>query len=135
MKVLRRITYILIFAFLSACGNTGSQTEPGIISKIIASPTSTLPTPQVTIIPVPDAKAVITKFLQSLQKNDYASMYDLLSKDSRAAISSEDFSKKYNNALNIMSAASIEYTVNSAQLSPRAAEVAYSITYKTTLAS
>jgi penicillin-binding protein 2 len=133
MKVLRRITYILIFAFLSACGSGGAQ-SPGILPSLGKTPTSTLPTPQVTVIPAPDAKAVITKFLQSLQKDDYASMYDLLSKDSRAAISSEDFSKKYSNALNIMSAASLEYTVNSALLSPHAAEVAYSITYKTTLA-
>ena len=132
MKALRWINYILILAFLSACSTSGTGTGPNIFTN--ETPTSTLPTAQVTIIPAPDAQAAITEYLQALQKDDYAAMYDMLSKSSREAITLEDFSKRYNDALNNMSAASIEFTVNSSLLSPYAAEVAYSITYKTVLA-
>ena len=110
--------------------------EHGPIPNIFATstPTPPLPTAQATITPAPDAQAAITAFLQALQKDDYAGMYDMLSQSSREAITLEDFSKRYNDALNTMSAASIEYTINSSLLSPYAAEVAYSITYKTVLA-
>jgi len=131
MKVLRWINYILILTFLSACSTSGPGIPPIFANE---TPTSALPTAQATIIPAPDAKAAVTKYLQALQKDDYAAMYDMLSKSSREAITPENFSKRYNDALNTMSAASIEYTVNSSLLSPRAAEVAYSITYKTVLA-
>jgi cell division protein FtsI/penicillin-binding protein 2 len=131
MKALRWINYILILAFLSACGN-----GTGPLSPIFATstPTPLLPTAQVTIIPAPDAQAAVTAFLQALQKDDYAGMYDMLSQSSRDAITLEDFSKRYNDVLNMMSASNIEYAINSSQLSPQAAEVAYSIIYKTVLA-
>jgi len=134
MKAFRWINYILILAFLSACssgGAGGTGTNP--ITNLFATPTP-LPTAHAVVTPAPDAQTAITNYLQSLQKDDYAGMYDLLSKSSRDAITLEDFSKRYNDALNTMSAASIEYTVNSSLLSPFAAEVAYSITYKTVLA-
>ena len=134
MKVLRWINYILILAFLSACGTSSNGTGPlpGIFAP--STPTPPLPTAQVTIIPAPDAQAAITAFLQALQKDDYAGMYNMLSQSSRDAITLEDFSKRYNDALNTMSAGDIEYSINSSLLGPDAAEVAYDITYKTALA-
>ena len=104
MKVLRWINYILILAFLSACSSrwNGTRPIPGIFAT--STPTPPLPTAQVTIIPAPDAQAAVTAFLQALQKDDYAGMYDMLSQSSRDAITLEDFSKRYNDALNTMSA-------------------------------
>ena len=133
MKALRWINLLLILAFLSACSTSGTGGGPGVFTNIFATETP-LPTAQVTIIPAPDAQAAVTAFLQALQKDDFAGMYDMLSQPSRDAITLEDFSERYNDALNNMSAASIEYFINSYLLSPRAAEVAYSITYKTKLA-
>jgi cell division protein FtsI/penicillin-binding protein 2 len=132
MKVLRWVNYILILAFLTAC----SSGDNGPIVEIFATstPTSTLPTAVATIKSAPDAKAAITQYLQDYQKNDFAAMYEMLSKSSREAITSEAFAKRHNDTLNNMSASSIEFTVNSALLSPYAAEVGYSITYKTALA-
>jgi penicillin-binding protein 2 len=133
MKALRWINYILILTFLSSCsaGKTGSGV--GGFNNLFATPTP-LPTAHANVTPAPDAQTAITAYLQSLQKDDYAGMYNLLSKSSREAITLEDFSKRHNDALNTMSATSIEYTINSSLLSPIAAEVAYSITYKTVLA-
>jgi cell division protein FtsI/penicillin-binding protein 2 len=133
MKVLRWINYILILAFLSSC----SAGEPGGSGLGVFGPSATntpLPTAPVGITPAPDAQAAITQYLQAFQTDDFAGMYEMLSQSSRAAITLEDFTKRHNDALNIMSASSIEFTVNSALISPYAAEVGYNITYKTVLA-
>jgi penicillin-binding protein 2 len=132
MKELRWITFVLILAFLSSCGSGGNSPINQIFTG--SSPTPPLPTPHVDITPAPDAQAAITAFLQALLKYDYASMYDMLSKSSRDAITLDAFSKRYNDSLNMMSAAKIEYTVSSAQVTPFVADVGYSITYKTVLA-
>jgi len=132
MKALRWINYILILAFLSSCSAGANGSGVGI-PNLFTTPTP-LPTAHANVTPAPDAQSAITAYLQALQMDDYAGMYDMLSQSSRTAITIEDFSKRYNDALNTMSAASIEYTINSSLLSPYAAEVAYSITYKTVLA-
>jgi len=133
MKALRWIHFLLLLILLSACGTNGTGSGTGIFNNVFATATP-LPPPVVGITPAPDAQAAVTAFLQALQKDDYASMYDMLSQTSRESITLEDFSKRINDALNTMSAASIEYSINSSLLSPYAAEVAYSITYKTVLA-
>jgi penicillin-binding protein 2 len=128
MKVLRWANFIFITTFLSACSSGNVINVPGIF----ASPTS-LPPAQVTIIPAPDATAAVTKYLTALQHDDYETMYGMLAKASRDAIALDVFSKRWNDALNNMSAASIAYSINSSKISPYDAEVAYSVTYKTAL--
>ena len=132
MKVLHWINIFLILAFLSACsvGGTGGG---GGFSSLFTTPTP-LPTPLARITPAPDAQAAVTEFLQALQTDDYETMYAMLAKPSRDAITLEDFSTRWNNTLNEMSAASVEFVINSSQISPFNAEVGYSITYKTVLA-
>jgi cell division protein FtsI/penicillin-binding protein 2 len=130
MKSLRWIHLVLIVVFLSACASGG---EGSPLSGIFATPTP-LPTAQVHITPAPDAQAAVTAFLQALQVDDFESMYDMLTQASRDGITLEDFSKRWVNVLNEMSAASIEFTILSSQLSPFDAEIGYSITYKTVLA-
>lgn len=129
MKVLHWINFILILAFLTACSSGGI----GGIGEIFTTPTP-LPTAPVTIIPAPNAEAAVEEFLQALQRDDYETMYAMLAKSSRDAITLEDFSKRWNTSLNEMSASSIEYSIISSQVSPYNAEVGYSVTYKTVLA-
>ena len=132
MKVPRWISLILLLAFLSSCDSGG--TGPGsVFPNIFATPTP-LPTVPVKITPVPDVQAAVNKYLQALQNDGYDIMYNLLAKASREAITLEEFSKKHNDALNTMSAASIDYTINSSNINPYHAEVGYSITYHTVLA-
>ena len=133
MKVSHWINYVLILTFLSACGKSGGTGSNGGFSNIFSTPVP-LPTAKVTIIPAPDAQAAVTTFLQALQKDDYETMYSMLTKANRDAIKLEDFSKRWNTTLNEMSAANIEFVINSSQISPFKAEVGYSITYKTALA-
>ena len=131
MKVSRWINFILILTFLSACSSGGN----GPLNLFSTStPTQSLPTAQVAITPAPNAEAAVTDFLNALQKDDYPAMYAMLSKASRDSITLEDFSKRWNTTLNEMSAGSIEYAINSSQVSPYNGEVGYGITYKTALA-
>ncbi|MCQ3938293.1 MAG: hypothetical protein DPW18_14775 [Chloroflexi bacterium] len=127
MKPLRRIQILLLFLFVSACSSSSG------IAGIFETPTP-LPTAQAGITPAPDAQAAVTEFLEALQRDDFEIMYNMLSQTSREGITLEDFSKRWNNALNEMSASSLDFVVSSSTVSPRNAEVGYSITYKTTLA-
>ena len=135
MKVLRWINYILILTFLASCSSGGINGTPGSnpISGFFATPTP-LPTAEVHITAVPDAQAAVKIYLDALLNNDYAGMYAMLNKSSRDAMALEDFSARYDDALNNMSASSVEYTINSSKPSPREAEVAYNIIYHTALA-
>lgn len=127
---LRWIQLVLIVLFLSACASSGGGNP---ITGIFSTPVP-LPTAQARITPAPDAQAAVTAFLQALQQDDFESMYAMLTASSKDGISLEDFSKRWNNALNEMSASSIDFSVLSSQISPYNAEVGYSITYKTVLA-
>ncbi|MCC7117214.1 MAG: hypothetical protein IT310_01710 [Anaerolineales bacterium] len=139
MKFLRWMNLLLAVTLLSACDSTGQTNggtpEPGGLSGLFSSETSTpLPTAPVTIIPAPDAKAVVTKYLEALQKDDYETMYNLLTAESQSSVTLEDFSKRWNDSLNEMSAKAIDFTVGSSLLSPYKAEVGYAVTYQTVLA-
>ena len=133
MKVFRWINLLLILIFLTACGSGGTGGGSNPISNLFTTPTP-LPTAHATIIPAPDVQAAVTTFLQALQKDDFETMYAMLAKQSRDTLTLEDFSQRWNNALNEMSAANIEFAVNSSLVTPYKAEVGYSITYKTVLA-
>jgi penicillin-binding protein 2 len=130
MKPLRWFYFILIIIFLSACVSGGDG-----VPSIFGGPTSTpLPTASAGITPAPDENAAITQYLEALQLDDFETMYSMLTQASRDAVTLEDFSKRWNDALNNMSAAEIEFTINSSQKGPYHAEIGYSVTYHTVLA-
>ena len=126
MKFLRWLNLIAILTFLSACGLNGGGLPFG------STPTS-LPQPPVTIISAPDVDTALKAYLEALKADDYNTMYALISKVSQDAISLEDFAKRNRDALNEMSAGSIEYEVLSSLVGPYSSEVAYRITYHTAL--
>ncbi len=72
-------------------------------------------------------------FLAALQNNDYATMYALLSKASQSALTQDAFSKKYDDALNTMGAAKIDFQILSQVLHPSSAQVGFQIIYHTAL--
>lgn len=127
MKSKRLIQLMLIVIFITACSSSNGPVS------IFATDTP-LPTAPVTIISAPDAQAAVNTFFDALKENNYEVMYSMLSQESRSAISLEDFSKRWNDTLNEMSAANFEIAILTSQISPRNAEVGYSITYQTVLA-
>jgi penicillin-binding protein 2 len=129
MKVFRWLNFMVVVAMLlGACSqNTGG---PGFT---LFGPTATLPSAQPTIIHAPEAEPVINAYFDALKVFDYAAMYGMLTQLSRDALTLEDFSKRYNDALNSMSATSFDYEIVASQLSPEVAQVGYRITYHTAL--
>lgn len=145
MKFLRWIYFFLMIVALSACkssviagGNATGTGTPGssFFGSIFPTNTSTpsLPTPMVAKTPAPDVRAAVTAYLQAYQSDNYEVMYNMLAQISRDALTLEDFSKQNAGALNTMSAGSFDFAINSSQVSPYKAEVAYSVTYRTALA-
>jgi len=129
MKSLRLFNFMIIALMLVGC--TSSSGMGG--GSIFATDTP-LPPPQVRITPAPDAKAAVTAFFDALKNDDYEVMYAMLSTASREAITLEDFSKRWNDALNTMSASSVDVVVGNSTISPFNAEVGYTINYQTVLA-
>ncbi len=120
MSYFRLTTLLLLAAFLlAACG--------------IATGTAELPTPPTYTTPAPSVEAAISAYLEALQVEDFAAMYNLVSQESRAALTQEEFARKYNDALNAMSASQVEYAILSTLTHPDSAEASYQVTYKTVL--
>ena len=132
MKLYRVLVILLVIALvLTACGSNGGSNG---ISELFATDTPIpLPTAHVNVTPAPDARAAVGAYLDALKVGDYAGMYSMLTKISQESITQDDFSKRYNDALNEMSAGSIDYQVTADKKSPYSAEVAFSIIYKTAL--
>ncbi len=129
MKPLRWIYVAVTLSLLAACA-PGPNGGP-VISIFKSTPT--LPPPNVTVIPAPDARAALTQFLEALKNNDFTAMYAMLSAESQAAVAQDLFLTKYSEALNTMGAATLDYQVNSQLLSPSAAQVGFKIVYHTAL--
>ncbi len=126
MKFLRWLNLIVIMVFLSACGSNGIAV-PGF-------PTETpLPPPSVTIVSTPDVNATLSAYLDAYKVDDYNTMYGILSKVTRDAVTLEDFAKRNRDALNNMSAGSFDYEILSSLVNPYSAELAYRVTYHTAL--
>ncbi|MBK7449426.1 MAG: hypothetical protein IPJ47_08345 [Anaerolineales bacterium] len=130
MKSLRWKQFVLTAFIIAGCTSSGTG---GGMSAIFATDTP-LPTAQVRVTPAPNAEAAVTAFFDALKTDDYEVMYAMLSQASRDAVTLEDFSKRWNDALNNMSAASFDVVLGSTSITPFNAEIGYSITYKTVLA-
>ena len=128
MKSSRWIQILFIALILAACSSS-----QGGVGSIFATDTP-LPTPKVGVTPAPDEAAAVTAFFDALKTDDYEIMYGMLSKSSREALTLEDFSKRWNDALNTMSASGFDLSILSSTISPFNAEVEYGITYRTVLA-
>jgi len=91
---MRKLKYILILIVLMVMS---SCVSPSGTSTSESTATPTLPNPQVHVTPAPDAKAMVDAFMSAWQVEDYEVMYALLTSDSQAVISQEDFKEKYLN--------------------------------------
>jgi len=112
---------ILILLFLAACSASPEQTATSV-------PTETLPAPEVRVTPAPDAQAASQTFFESWRAGDYASMYGMLSEQSHAAVSQEDFIKIYQDNANQMALDDVAYELGNTTVSPALAEVDYTAT-------
>ncbi|MFH2038491.1 MAG: penicillin-binding transpeptidase domain-containing protein [Chloroflexota bacterium] len=115
------LNLVMILVLLVACSpqNGGDQNTP-------------LP-PQVGITPAPNVESSMQVFMDAWMVEDFTSMYSMLTQASRDTIPLEDFSSRIKKALNAMNVASIEYKITSVLTNPLTAQVAYHITYHSSL--
>jgi penicillin-binding protein 2 len=115
------INFAIILVLLVACSpqNGGNQT--------------TSPPPQVDTTPAPSVESAMQGFMDAWMVEDFESMYTQLTQASRDTITLEDFSARIKNALNAMNVASMEYNIISTLTNPRTAQVAFHISYHTSL--
>ncbi len=92
-----------------------------------------LPTPPIGITSVPHAAAAMEAFLALFQKDDFVAMYAMLSKEAAAKISADEFSARYANAIENLSASTLDFQLIGEALGPRVAQVAFRVTYHTVL--
>ena len=150
MKPRYLLNLLLMLAFLTGCGSVGGG----------GTSTPSLPTAQINITRVPSADAALRAFLDAMSRavtgttsspaetvttpspagtetpppvDDYATMYSLLTQASHNAISQDDFTKRYTDDLNAMSANAVEYNILSILTDPQNSQASFHIIYHTNL--
>jgi penicillin-binding protein 2 len=109
---------LILAMFLASCG---------------PQPAAELPTPQAEVTTVPDVESSAQAFLTAWQAQDYATMYAMLSKDSKQAISQADFTAYYQDTVSNATLQSITAQLLSTSLSPNQSTAACHVTYNTSL--
>ncbi len=129
MKVLCWLELVLLTLLLVACSRSagGPTLAPGTTPMMTGTP------PVVGITHAPEAEAAMGNFLEALKKYDFISMYAMTSQATQESLSQEAFVAKYNDALNTLGAAKLDYQLLSETKSPSAAQVGFRITYHTAL--
>jgi penicillin-binding protein 2 len=128
MKRLVSLLLLVVIAVSACTPKTNETQEPTQVEA-----TQELPTPMVSTTHVPDAKQEAADFLEDWSTENYEGMYNRLSTLSRDAISLEDFSKRYQNAMSAMTMNEISYQITSSLTNPKNAQVGYSIDFQTAL--
>ncbi len=95
--------------------------------------TPELPTPLVQTTPVPSVQAAIGTYLDAFVLRDYQGMYNLLTEESRSALTLESFTQRHTDALNSLSTSQVEYAILSTLTNPDSAQASFKLTYKTVL--
>ena len=129
-RFLRWFNAAIIALLLVSC----SSSSGGGGLPFLPAATATLPEPSVSVTHAPDARAAMDAFLNAWVIEDYDKMYAMLDEASRAAISEEDFSARYRDAMDTMSLSGMDYEILSSVLHPQSAEVSYRVAFHTVLA-
>lgn len=113
---MRRATFavVALALLLSACGLGGGIGE--------------LPTPQISVNSAPDAEGAVRSYMEAWNNADYASMYGMLTAESRSAISQEDFLARYADVATQANLFRIDYEVLQSLVNAQTAQVGYRVT-------
>jgi penicillin-binding protein 2 len=130
MKINRIILTLMLV--LTACGQVPASGTPSPVVPTL-TPTSSLPTPVVLTTSQPDAAAAVSAFLDAWKKFDHAAMYALISRESQAGITVEDFTKIYTDAEHALTLAEVNYVVGPNSTRLDAASLGVRLNYKSNL--
>jgi penicillin-binding protein 2 len=123
------ILMLVLFILIAGC----SKSTPETTLPASGTPTPGLAPPGVQTTQAPDVEQAAIEFLEYWKLNDYASMYTMLSPESQAAISEEDFSKIYHDIAVELAVEKLDYAILSSFVDPSQAQVAVSINYNSVL--
>lgn len=118
---------LLLSIFLPGCSNPSPSAMP--------SPTAipSLPPPEVNVTQAPDTEAAARAYLEAWKRDDYASMYAMLTSVSRDALTEEEFSARYRNVAAEAALSSLEAQILSSLTQTRTAQVSYRVTLHSAL--
>jgi penicillin-binding protein 2 len=120
---------LVLVLILTSCGPRTSQAS----STLAVTPTNSLPTPMVSVTRAPDARAAADAFLSAWKSENYTGMYDLLTRVSHDAVSADNFTARYRDTAINLNLINLDYEIVSALTNPNSAQVAYRVTFNTTL--
>jgi penicillin-binding protein 2 len=124
-----RFWVLMSLIVLAACTSTGPQaTTP----EVVQSPTS-LPEPGVHVTRAPDAQAAAQAFLEAWQADNYEAMYTMLTRITQDSITLDEFSNRYKETTLNLSLQRLEFQILSSLTNPQSAQVAYGVTFHTSL--
>jgi hypothetical protein len=92
-----------------------------------------LATPVVQTTQAPDVESAAIEFLNYWNEGEYGAMYAMLSPESQAQISEEDFSVEYRNLAIELALESLDFSILSSFVDPSQAQVAVSVIYDSRL--
>jgi penicillin-binding protein 2 len=131
-----RLTYhvlllVLTLFSLFACN---SSDLPTVTTDALASPVPAVPTSTPVATPVPPSPgAAAAAFLAAWEASDYATMYNLLSPPSQAAIDAASFTERYQTALTTATVLTVTTHLQSALQEGEQASVSFHLTLGTAL--
>ena len=96
-------------------------------------PPQELPTPMVDVASAPDVENVVGQFLSYWEQGAYENMYDLLSAESRTAISREDFVTFYQDSAFSMTLNELSTDLTSTRKDPQSAFADFKATFNTAI--
>ncbi|MFL7814415.1 MAG: penicillin-binding transpeptidase domain-containing protein, partial [Anaerolineales bacterium] len=123
------ILTLLLLAMLAGCTKA---TENGT-QQAQETPTPSLATPVIQTTQAPDVEDAAIAFLESWKISDFSAMYAMLSPESQAQISEEDFSTLYYNFAVELAMGTLDYSILSSFVDPSQAQVAVSVNYNSVL--
>ncbi|MEN4098742.1 MAG: penicillin-binding transpeptidase domain-containing protein [Anaerolineaceae bacterium] len=128
MKLHHRLLWVVILlGALNAC-----------VPLDLSSPAQTgespaVRTPDGQIVNLPGIQETAVRFLTAWQAEDYARMHSLLTPLSRDAITEDEITAFYQDVANTIALAGLDFEILSALALPQSAQVAYRVTYRTSL--
>jgi cell division protein FtsI/penicillin-binding protein 2 len=123
---------IILLILIAVIGCTPGTQVPEV--EEVPQATATLPNPQVFITPAPDVDSAVDVFMDAWRQDDYGTMYELLSSESRRSVSAEEFTARYNEtaiALTLLFDNGIAYQVINRETNPNQATVRLQVNYNT----
>jgi penicillin-binding protein 2 len=119
-KPLWQLLAVLTF-LLVACNGTSNQPSP---TPMV---TPTLPRPGVNTTQAPEVEETVRAFLEAWEREEYSSMYSLLTSLSQDAISEERFEEKYRSVAAEVALRDLETKILSSLTQTRTAQASYQV--------